>query len=194
MVFENPIFNSVFLLFSYALLGGGVKYIDQAHDASVYSKRVALILAVLCGTLMSLLIATDSYSAILLIAIVFGVVFTKKVDNYSFLIGTIIVMLFPFVYWINAGFPIIDVSALVFLSITGIIDELGNDAYDRKKMRGWLGKFFAYRCMMKVGALLLFAVSRLPLVYFFAFVCFDIGYTLVDIHANNREKAAKLHA
>ena len=90
MITESAVVEAICLLGGYGLLGGGIKYIDQAHDVGVYSKKVALVFALLCGALMSFLIATDTFSALILTSIVVGVTFTKKIDNYAFMLGTII--------------------------------------------------------------------------------------------------------
>ena len=48
LVFGN---NMYFFLLSYSILGGGIKYIDDAFDEKIFSKKIALTIAPLLGVL-----------------------------------------------------------------------------------------------------------------------------------------------
>lgn len=189
MSYENGLLETILLLVSYSLLGASIKYIDQAYDENHYNKKVGIVLAILSGILIGYLVGTDMNSAVILIAVVIGVAATKKIDNQAFSIGTLLILISLSVYGATIGFLKIDIGALVLLTITAIVDEVGNDAYDNKKIKGLIGKFFEQRCAMKLGILLLVIAGKIPLIYLFAFLLFDISYTLVDIESKRHTNA-----
>ena len=58
-----------FFLLSYPVLGAGLKYIDDAFDEKIFSKKYALILAPLLAILWAYTMYIDSFSATILLAI-----------------------------------------------------------------------------------------------------------------------------
>jgi hypothetical protein len=172
--------SSTYLVLQYAFLGAGIKYIDQVYDERIWSRSLALLLAVACGLLMGYLIATDANSAVVFVSIVLGVALAKKIDNIAFIVGAILVLGTPVAYLTFVNQVALNWGALFILTLAGLFDEWGNDLYDQKKLGGAAGRFFAYRSTMKIAMFVLPAFGAIPWLYFFAFFAFDISYTIID--------------
>jgi|WetSurMetagenome_2_1015567.scaffolds.fasta_scaffold174244_2 hypothetical protein len=184
------------ILGSYAFLGAGIKYIDQAYDHGIFSRKKAKITAVLCGLLMSYLVVTDSPSTSIFLGMIAALIITKKVDNTGFYLGIAIVVAMPLAF---SNLVRINWLPLTFLAVTGILDEIGNDWADRRMEKRDFGicantdppqycfveKFFTYRMAMKGAVLVLAFSSIVPWIYFIAFMLFDISYLLVDLYASD---------
>ena len=185
--------NAPIIITGYAILGAGIKYIDQAYDLGVFSKTRANITAVLCGLLMAYFIVTDLPSMAIFLAMVIALAITRKIDNIAFYIGIGIVLLLPIVF--NS---LIKMNWLPFgvLVISGILDELGNDWADKRAKKRRINryqknasllqfeeKFFAYRFAMKVAILILVLLNYFDWIYFAAFLFFDLMYLLVDAYS-----------
>ncbi len=198
-------FNPYLLILSYALLGAGIKYIDQAFDIDVFNKQVAKIIAVPCGALMGYLIIFDPPSATIFFAMVIGLALTQKLDNIAFYIGTGVLFLLPIIFHNTLKIEWLPFGVLLF---SGIIDEIGNDWSDKrilkrlvkhtqensnnhanKKFTHKLGeKFFLNRFMMKIGILGLVLFNFFPWIYFIAFMAFDILYGIVGEYSLRSKK------
>jgi len=172
--------TAIILVAEYAFLGGSIKYIDQVYDEKIWSRAMAVILAVVSGLLMGYLVATDPASAAIFIAIVLGVALAKKIDNLPFMLGTLLVLGAPALYLTFVSQLSLNWGILFFLTMAGLFDEWGNDLYDQKKITGPLGRFFAYRSTMKLAVFAMPLLGVFSWSYFFAFLAFDISYVLID--------------
>jgi hypothetical protein len=168
------------LIAGYAFIGFGIKYIDQVFDEHVFSRKLAMLLAVLTGLVMGYFIAVDHYSAVIFVAIVLSVAIFRKVDNIAFYIGVLLVLVVPIALAVYRNHFEFNWLALGILTLSGFADELGNDLADAEKMRGLGRKFFLYRFTMKLGMLVLTAYGFFPPIYFVAFLAFDTAYGAVD--------------
>jgi len=190
MLSAEPL-TSIFLVATYAFIGGGIKYIDQAYDIGIFDKKIALLLAVITGILMGSLIATDQYSAIIFLGIVLSVAITRKIDSPAFYLGVLIVLAAPLAYLFLFQKVNLNWLPFVIIVISGIIDEIGNDMADVKKISGVIQKFFAYRFSMKIAVLLLALFAFLPILYLVAFLAFDVSYALIDSYSLRELQNAK---
>jgi hypothetical protein len=195
--------NEFFILFSYAFLGAGVKYADQAYDLEVFSKTKANILAVPGAALMAYLVVFDSSSATIFFSILLVVALSRKIDNLAFYIGTGILLFLPVVFHDVLLIEWLPFGALVF---SGILDELGSDWADRRRrnrrfgdMRGGLDdsllrnfgeRFFLHRFAMKIAVLALSAAGFFQYLYFLAFLLFDLMYLLVEQYSFSIERCS----
>jgi hypothetical protein len=187
--------NALYIIAGYALLGAGIKYIDQAYDLGVFSKPKANLVAVLCGILMAYLIVTDPPSTAIFLAIVLSLAITRKIDNIAFYIGTVLVILLPVFFDGVINIPWIPFGVLV---LSGITDELGNDWADKRTNKRLVDfslgngtkfkhkfaeKFFLHRFSMKFAVTFLVLFSFFELTYFFAFIAFDLMYLIVEVYS-----------
>ncbi len=163
------------LLAVYAIIGGGLKYIDDAFDEGLHSKKLASVLAAILVVLWIALSISDPYSATILTAVLLGVLLSGKIDNRVFTASTVAIVS-ALVFLAKDG---IQLLPLAVLTLFGIVDEKGNDYVDTHRAGKALEFFFAHRFALKLALLTLCLASLLPLVYFPAFLCFDIAYDTV---------------
>ena len=176
------------IVLSYGAIGGSLKYIDQAFDAGMFSKKIATLLAVPTALLMGALMVLDSSSATIFLAIVIAVGVTQKIDTIAFRVGVFILILVPVIFR-----QFVEIQWLPFglLILAGIIDEYSNDWAD-KMINGKPNAFqyrslpsrvsarvFLQRPLVKLLILLLTLSGFFHPIYFIAFIAFDIVYSLI---------------
>ncbi|MBN1455278.1 MAG: hypothetical protein JW945_03375 [Methanomicrobia archaeon] len=167
--------STLFIIASFATIGFGVKYIDDAFDEDRFNKAVAKVFAPLLVFLWISVSLLDSISATILFAILIAVLLSGKVDNRIFklsaltLITVVVLTQYEHFSWVP----------LAVLTIMGVADERGNDYVDAHETGGIREFFFAHRCGMKVSTLGLCIASFLPWLYFAAFLAFDSAYEFV---------------
>jgi len=170
------------ILAGYALLGAGIKYIDEAYDEHVFSKKIANVVAVLCIFIMGYLMLTDAPSMMIFLGMIIALILAKKIDNPAFYMGSAGVIPIPLIFNTSLNIELLPFLALM---LTGIMDEKGNDMADAKKIKGVIRKFFKYRCAMKVGVLGLCVSGIFGFIYFIAFLMFDLMYYAVRVYSRN---------
>jgi cell division protein FtsW (lipid II flippase) len=159
----------------YALIGGGLKYIDDTFDEGLHSRRVASAIAAVLVVLWIALSATDAYSATILTAVLLGVLFSGKIDNRIFTASTALIVL-TILFFARENLLLLP---LAVLTIFGIIDEKGNDYVDANRAHRVVEFFFAHRFALKLALLAICVASLIPFAYFVAFLCFDAAYDTV---------------
>jgi len=176
--------NVYYFLITFAILGGGIKYVDDAFDEKTFKKRNAMILAPVLGILWGYTCLINQFAGTLLLAILLSVLLTGKIDNYGHLLGLAIII----ALLILAGLQV-EYVPLIVLVVGGIIDETGNDLMDEKAesftfngaIKNFLIYFFKYRFMMKIVVVILTVVGMIPLYLFGAFILFEVSYHLVRV-------------
>lgn len=189
----SPASQSVIIL-AFALIGAGLKYIDDAFDEDIFSKRIATtLIAPILVVIWVFLSISDSISATLLFSILFAVLLTGKIDNLVFKMSSIVLIL---ILALTRMLNLLWIP-LFILTTMGVVDEKGNDYVENNKALK-LGKFlFSHRFCMKIGVLCLCIFSLLPWLYLFAFLALDLSYDLVGAYdkisvGNRRGKKAAL--
>ncbi|MCX6799468.1 MAG: hypothetical protein NTW59_05235 [Candidatus Diapherotrites archaeon] len=175
--------DALLLVFSFALLGAGLKVVDLSFDERLFSRRIALLLAVPGALLFAFTLLADAQSATLLMAVLVSCLLTRKVDNVAFFAGAAIVVALSFL--LNA-FSLLLFLPLAALVVAGIFDELGNNFADKRKVRGAAGFLLQQRFFMKICAFALLLAGLLDLLHFAAFICFDAGYAAVEAALNKK--------
>lgn len=165
---------------SFLGLGMMIKYGDQAFDANAYSKRKALLLALPGGIWMGSLMAVDPGSATIFMGVLIALLLAGKLDNLPFKLG-FAVALAMFVTFLLMGIGGINaIGALVVLAFA-YVDERANDLPLVDRGNGWAATLLRNRPFLKIAVLALCLVGALPsLLYFFAFLAFDLGYSAVE--------------
>jgi hypothetical protein len=162
---------------AFAIIGYGLKYIDDAFDEARFSKRRAMLMAPLLVALWACVSIYDAGSATVLFAILFAVLLSGKVDNPVFKLSAIALLAMLFLALMSR----FSYMPLAVLTVLGIADEKGNDYADVNRLGELPEFFFAHRCSMKVGTLGLCLASFLPWLYLLAFLAFDLAYEVVRI-------------
>ncbi len=180
-----------FFLIAFAVLGAGVKYIDDAFDEKVFNKKTAYIIAPLLGILWAYTMIIDAVAATILLAILLGVVMKGKIDNIAHVIGLAVIIAIVVV----AGVQLLFVPLLI-LAVAALLDEVGNDLVDKSRCLAggkWWQRlvigFFDQRWVAKVAILGLVVVSILPWFFFVAMLLFDGAYLGVRSVSQIRQKA-----
>lgn len=171
------------LILLYALLGAGVKYIDDAFDEHTFNKNIAYILAPILGGIWAYAMSLDIASATILLAILIGVLLKNKIDNYAFVIGVACVI--PLIILLEA-----EILFVPFLVLTGfaVVDEYGNDLADRNdNLNGWIKRFFKCRCTLELCVIFLALLGVIPPLLVVAVLVFDLAYLSVG-HVSKRIK------
>ena len=170
-----------FFFLSYPILGAGLKYIDEAFDATIFNKKLALVLAPLLGVLWAYTMIIDPISATILLAILLGVLLKGKIDNLAHFAGLLVIL--GIVIGLGVEFLIFP---LIFLTIAALLDEVGNDYIDKKhylnsslKWKKLVGYFFDQRWLTKVAILGLVFIGLFPYYFFLAMLLFDGAYVFV---------------
>ena len=190
--------NMNFFLLSYAILGGGIKYIDAAFDEKVFSKKIALVVAPLLGILWVYTMFANEISTTILLAVIFAVLIKGKIDNRAHIIGLVTIAIFSvFAIFFIDGSGLM-MLPLMLLTSAGIIDEVGNDVIDYNKKflnnRRFRYRFSLYffgrRYLMKAAILYLVLFGIFPLYFLLAFIFFDEAYIMTDIYSQSRQSIA----
>jgi len=159
---------------AFMLIGGGIKYIDDAFDEGIYSRKLAVLLAPVILAVWLWVSAGNPHAATLLAAVLLGVIFTGKVDNTVFVLSSVVIV---------AGMLALAREVLLLplavLTAMAVLDEKGNDLADAGRLPPLIALLFTYRMMMKLGVLVLGMAELLPLAYFLVFLAFDLAYEAV---------------
>ena len=168
---------SALIILAFAIIGAGLKYIDDAFDEAKFSKKKAIAIASIIALIWTAILLYDPISATILFSILLAVLLSGKIDNLVFGVCTIIVLSALFLTQMSAILWI----PLFFLTLMGIIDEKGNDYTDEHTTSKPVKLFFSYRFCMKIAMLSLCILSVIPWLYLFAFLAFDASYELVRL-------------
>lgn len=180
-----------FFFVAFAVLGAGLKYIDDAFDEKIFNKKIAYVIAPFLGILWAYTMIIDAVAATILLAILLGVLLKGKIDNIAHMIGLVVIIGIIVV----AGVELLFVP-LVILAAAALLDEVGNDFVDKSRLlaggKRWqrcvIG-FFDQRWVAKVAILGLVVVSVLPWFFFVAMLLFDGAYLGVRSFSQIRQKA-----
>jgi len=180
-----------FFFVAFAILGAGLKYIDDAFDEKVFNKTIAYAIAPLLGVLWAYTMIIDTVAATILLAILLGVLLKGKIDNIAHVIGLVVIIGIVVV----AGVQLLFVP-LIILAAAALLDEVGNDLVDKSSLlageKRWqkvMIGFFDQRWVAKVAILALVVVSVLPWFFFVAMLLFDGAYLGVRSFSQIRQRA-----
>jgi len=195
LIYSQWIYSSyhvtyAFFIAAYAVLGGGIKYIDDAFDEKTFSKIKAVLLAPFLGGLWAFTMTLHPASATILAAIVLAVLLRGKIDNLAFMVGTVTIITALFF----SGLATFLWLPLILITLAGVLDEVGNDYVDKNfKANKFIYIFFEYRFTMKLAVLYFAAINYFVWVYFFAFIAFDVAYALVMHYSMNLAHKRKFY-
>jgi hypothetical protein len=175
--------DDLFLLFSYFVIGGGLKYIDQAYDKRLFSRYKANAVGILIGILGGYLVITDTFSTVILVSILLGNAILRKIDNLGFYVSTVSLII---VIALFGNFVGIAWSVFGFFIALALIDQYGDDWREGRKIRKSLDAFLHYGFIWKIGALVAAILGWIPWIYFLAIVVLDAAYSYVEVYSEKR--------
>lgn len=175
---------------SFLCLGMMIKFGDQAYDANAYSKKTALLLALPGGIWLGSLMAVDAGSATIFMGVLIGLLLAGKLDNFAFGIGAGVATIIEIAALLT-GVGTIDVAVMLVVMVFAFMDERANDLPGVDGGRGWKAIVLQNRPFLKVAVLALCLMGLLPsLLYFFAFMSFDLAYSVIEVLSLRREVPA----
>jgi len=167
----------ILIISAFAIIGFGLKYIDDAFDKERFSKKIAMLMAPVLVIIWTCLSISDSVSATILFSILFAVLLTGKIDNLVFKASSIALILIL----VLSGMLNFLWIPLFTLIMMGVADGKGNDYVDNHEIHKIGQFFFSHRFCMMIGVLGLCMFSLLSWLYLFAFLAFNIACELVEI-------------
>lgn len=170
----------IMIPFSFVLLGMLIKYGDVSFDDGAFDQKVSKALAVPCGLWMGALIITDPDSATIFIGLLLALLLASKYDNTAFKVGFAtagILAVISFKDFPNNA----NYIGVVVVFAAAFLDEKASDWADRRDGGSVLARVLRERPVLKVAILMLCVTSVLSsYLYFFAFLGFDLGYSLIE--------------
>ena len=175
--------SQIAIILAFAIIGAGLKYIDDAFDEDRFSKKKAIVIAPIIVLVACILAIKDTASQTILFSILLSVLIGGKVDNGIFKVSSIaFLLLLSLPSFYLYGTMIFFWMPLIIITITGIIDEKGNDYVDENKTNKLIHFFFEHRFSMKIGMLTVCVFQFLGWFYLFAFLAFDGAYESIRIY------------
>ncbi len=167
---------------AFTVIGAGLKYIDEAFDEGSFNRRFAATLAVILLLIWIGVSILDAISGTILLSVLAGVLITGKIDNTVF--GASTAAIFGSLMLIEKS---VFFLPLVILTASGVLDEKGNDYVDTHKTPRILSFFFLHRFTMKLALLGICLAGIFSILYFAAFLLFDIAYDTIGLMSRHRK-------
>ncbi len=173
--------NFLILLF-FSIAGFTLKIGDDLID--IYHKgNLANIPLVISAIMLGLLTIISNETAVIVISIILGVLISKKVDSYQYVMGITIIVLLPLIIGIQYNIDIIKILYLVgLLTIMGVIDEKGDSISEAQKR--WY--ILRYRPFMKIIIIILAIFSVISIDTALGFLLFDLMYIIATKLSSKR--------
>lgn len=170
-----------FLVSSYAFLGGAIKYIDQAYDEGIGSIRIAKAVAVLSGLIMGGVMVLDGgFSTAFFLAMLISLVVTRKIDNWSFLVGALVGL---GAFLVGGYFLGVDIrfAPLVVFLIAGAVDELADGMAHRRDLPKAVEYFLHYRPFSDFALVILIMWEPFDWIYLAPYFAFTFSYLAIGM-------------
>ncbi len=170
------------LILSYAFIGGGIKLLDYLTDEIAKSRQRQLLnwfLSISLIVIINIWVILDFYTAVLALALVFGLLGARKVDNIYFIIVAVI-SLYVALYKIFGVFLFL-LPTLFALILAVILDEVIHSVA-QEIAQPTLQWVLTHRPLVKIVVLILPFFGLLTFIHTIGFWCFDIAYDLVAHH------------
>jgi len=172
---------AVTLLLSYCCIGAAIKLVDDLHDNlrqvpghSILSWGITVGAAVL----IDIWACIDAYTDGLALALLFGLVLTRKVDNRYFLALALTTLPFVLLPVLRVDVLLLILPMLLALAPAAAVDE-ALDAVGPRLRHASLQSLARHRPIMKVVVLVLPFWGFLTVFHAIAFWGFDLAYALV---------------
>jgi len=177
---EDEAVELLFLLVTYAFLGGSIKFIDQAYDEHSFDRRSANLVAILAGVVMGFLMAADSpFSTAFFVAMLISLFVAKKMDNLAFVIGALVAV-GSFLLFFSQYDVILLLFPIVGFLLAGFVDELMDELAHRWELRGTMESFLTYRPFSDIALVIMVLLGVFGWVYLIPYFAFTLAYMFVE--------------
>jgi hypothetical protein len=160
-------------------IGTLVKYIDDVRDENYLQGKFITVALFLCILFTTVAMLRGGETAFFLFSITLGCLFSGKVDNYEFILLTIIVI-FMSIWRVVHDVALWSPIAIVIWSSIAWFDEMCNRISDDIQNR-WLKKVFHYKLLYPLAACATVAFLRCHIEMLVAVLSFDLSYSAVTI-------------
>lgn len=172
---------AVTLLASYCCIGASIKLVDDLHDnVRQFRGHSTLSWAITAGAaaLVDLWASVDAYTDGLALALLLGLVMTRKVDNRYFLALALTTLPFVLLPMLRVDVFLLVLPMLLALAPAAAVDE-ALDAVGSRLRHASLRSLARSRPVMKIVVLVLPFLGFLTILHTIAFWGFDVAYGLV---------------
>ena len=177
---EDEAVELLFLLVTYAFLGGSIKFIDQAYDEHSFDRRSANLVAILAGVVMGFLMVADSpFSTAFFVAMLISLFVAKKMDNLAFVIGALVAV-GSFLLFFGQYDVILLLFPIVGFLLAGFVDELMDELAHRWELRGTMESFLTYRPFSDIALVIMVLLGIFGWVYLIPYFAFTLAYMFVE--------------
>jgi hypothetical protein len=186
---SGELHRDILIAFSFVTLGMLIKYGDEAFDVRVFSRTKTLALVIPGALLMGGLILTDVSSGVIFTGLLLALLMAGKYDNSAFRIGFVVAFSIAILAYALSPQTFHPVGvAVVFMA--ALADEHFSDRADRKQEPKLMDRVLQERPFLKIAVFALCALGILSsFLYFFAFLGFDFGYSLVERYGYAKREA-----
>jgi hypothetical protein len=133
---------SILIILGFTIIGAGLKYIDDAFDEEIFSKKIAVLIAPILVTIAGILAIKDIAAEIILFSILLSVLICGKVDNWTFKLSAVAFLVLVSSLSLSFGGYGIFMCLwlpLAIITATGVVDEKGNDYADKRNKKSPFG-------------------------------------------------------
>jgi hypothetical protein len=184
---DAALLRNILVPASFLGLGMLVKYGDQAYDENAFSKRKTLMLAVPGGLWLGSLMAIDEGAATIFLGLLVALLLAGKYDTLPFKVGFGVALTVGMAA-VLLGFTDVNVLGVAVVLAAAYLDERTNDLPGVDVGGSWTATVLHHRPFLKIAVLALCLLGLLPsLMYFFAFLSFDLGYAVVEALSIRKE-------
>ena len=138
-------------------------------------RNLALLSAVVCGSLLGILITESRFSSAIVLGVIVGVAVTGKINQFNLIAGVAV----TFLTAVILGFVMPSIWLLAIVAFFAFIDEVLHDQFAGKSFP--FTSFFSYRCCLKLTMLILAILALLPPIYPVGFLAFDLTYDITPL-------------
>lgn len=169
------------LITSYALIGAGIKLVDQAVDDPSrirFCKSLLWLVVAVLIVLVNIWIFVDVYTAILALGIILSLIAARKIDNAYFIVLAIAVLPLSVFRFFNIAIIILVLPTLIAIFIASLLDEALHTQAS-KIQNATFRRFLLHRPILKISVVILPLFGLLTFIHTIGFWCFDIAYDAV---------------
>jgi hypothetical protein len=169
------------LILSYAFIGGGIKLLDHFTDEVPLTQQRSLplwLLTIILIVTINVWTIFDMYTAILALALAFGLLGARKVDNLYFTAIAVISLYIALFSILRTGVFLFLLPTLLALTIAVLLDEVLH-SFAPQTSQPALHWVLIHRPLVKIVVIILPFFGYLTITHTIGFWCFDIAYDLV---------------
>ena len=183
------VFIGFMIVLIYAILGAGIKYVDDAFDEEIFDKRKAIIAAPLLGLLWVFGMTFNPVSAAMLGAVFLAVAIKLKIDSLGHMLGALMIAV-PAIVLFYFGFISFAFIPLVVLTIAGLFDEILRDFLRGNYVKSHLlYRFLRGRYLVDIACFALALFGFIHWYWFLAFYIFGLAYNGLTRYGMNIKKS-----